>query len=95
MCHERATEAATPTRTPVRELAERTSNGTLVRLLWLQGTSELWVEVSEPELDVTSVIPAEPERALDAFYHPYASSGNRLRSRATPELSRRPRKTGG
>jgi hypothetical protein len=53
------------------------------------------VEVNEPELDVTSVIPAEPERALDAFYHPYASSGNRLRSRATPELSRRPRKTGG
>ena len=32
----------------------------------------LWVEIREPELDVTVVIPAEPERALEAFYHPYA-----------------------
>jgi len=36
-------------REPVRELAERTSNGTLTRLFWLQGTRELWVEVYEPE----------------------------------------------
>ena len=33
---------------------------------------ELWVEVYEPALDVTIVIPAEPERALEAFHHPYA-----------------------
>jgi hypothetical protein len=39
----------TATREPVRELAERTSNGTLTRLFWLQGTRELWVEVYEPE----------------------------------------------
>ena len=62
----------TPTRKRIRELAERTSNGTLMRLFWLQGTRELWVEVSEPEFDVTIVIPAEPERALEAFNHPYA-----------------------
>ena len=62
----------TPTRKRIRELAERTSNGTLMRLFWLQGTRELWVEVSEPEFDVTIVIPAEPERALEAFHHPYA-----------------------
>jgi hypothetical protein len=55
-----------------RELAERTTSGTTVRLYWLEGTRELWVEVSEPEFDVTIVIPAEPERALDAFRHPYA-----------------------
>ena len=65
-------EATTPTRKRIRELAERTSNGTLMRLLWLQGTRELWVEVYEPELDVTIVIPAEPDSALEAFHHPYA-----------------------
>jgi hypothetical protein len=62
----------TPTRKRTRELAERTSSGTLVRLFWRQGTRELWVEVWEPEFDVTIVIPAEPERALEAFHHPYA-----------------------
>ena len=65
-------DTMTPTRNRTRELAERTSNGTLIRLIWLQGTLELWVEVYEPELDVTIVIPAQPEQALDAFHHPYA-----------------------
>ena len=62
----------TATRDPIRELAERRSNGTLMRLLWLQGTRELWVEVYEPDFDVPIVIPAEPERALETFRHPYA-----------------------
>jgi hypothetical protein len=62
----------TPTRKRIRELAERTSNGTLMRLFWLQGTRELWVEVCDPELDAPIVIRAEPERALEAFHHPYA-----------------------
>jgi hypothetical protein len=43
-----------------------------MRPLWLHGTRELWVEIYEPEFDVTIVIPAEPERALDTFHHPYA-----------------------
>ena len=55
-----------------RELAARRSGATLVRLFWRQGTRELWVEVWEPEFDVTIVIPVEPERALEAFEHPYA-----------------------
>jgi hypothetical protein len=62
----------TRTREPIRELAERTSNGTLMRLFWLQGTRELWVEVYEPEFDMTIVIPTEPQRALETFHHPYA-----------------------
>ena len=62
----------TAIREPIRELAERRSNGTLMRLLWLQGTRDLWVEIYEPELDVPIVIPAEPERALETFRHPYA-----------------------
>ena len=62
----------TRTRPPIRELAERVAGGTLMRLLWRQGTRDLWVEVYEPELDVTIVIPAKPERALETFRHPYA-----------------------
>jgi hypothetical protein len=66
-CDLPAAGATTPTREHIRELAERTSNGTLRRLFWLQGTRELWVEICEPEFDITIVIPAEPERALEAF----------------------------
>jgi hypothetical protein len=70
-------EATDQTRKDIRELAERTSTGTLMRLLWLQGTRELWVEIHEPELDVPVVIAADPERALEAFYHPYAYAAAR------------------
>jgi hypothetical protein len=62
----------TSTRESIRELAERTSNGTMTRLYWLEGTRQVWVEVYDRELGETMVIPAEPERALEAFHHPYA-----------------------
>jgi hypothetical protein len=58
-----------------RELAERASNGTQVRLLWRQGTRQLWVEVREPDRDRAFAIPVQPERALDVFHHPYAYAG--------------------
>ena len=75
----------TPTRPRTRELAERASSGTLVRLFWRQGTRELWVEVWEPEFDVTIVIPAEPEHALEAFQHPFAyAAAHGVRPRAEP-----------
>ena len=57
---------------PVRELAERSSSGTCVRLLWLHGTTVLWVEVREQDTDQALAILVPPERALDAFHHPYA-----------------------
>jgi hypothetical protein len=60
-----------------RELAERSSNGTQVRLLWRQGTEQLWVEVREPD-DRLLAIPVQPEQALDAFHHPYAYAGSHL-----------------
>ncbi len=62
----------TPVRPRSRELAERASNGTRVRLLWRQGTRQQWVEVREPDSDRALAIPVQPERALDAFHHPYA-----------------------
>ena len=57
-----------------RELTERFSSGTRVRLLWLPGTTNLWVEVREPD-DRVLAIPVQPERALDAFHHPFAYAG--------------------
>ena len=77
--------ARSSTRRPIRELAERTSNGTRVRLLWRQGTRHLWVEVREPATDHSLAIPIPPERALDAFYHPYAYAGARTVPSARPE----------
>jgi hypothetical protein len=53
-----------------RELAERSSDRTQVQLFWRQGTTQLWVEVREPD-DRVLAIPVQPERALDAFHHPY------------------------
>ena len=75
---------ASSTRRPIRELAERTSNGTRVRLLWRQGTRHLWVEVREPDT-VVLAFTVQPERALDAFYHPYAYAGARTVPGARPE----------
>jgi len=66
---------ATSVRPRNRELAERSSNGTQVRLLWRQGTRQLWVEVREPD-DRVLAIPVHPEQALDAFHHPYAFAGS-------------------
>ncbi len=66
--------AATSARPRSRELAERSSNGAQVRLLWRQGTSRLWIEVREAD-DRLLAIPVRPELALDAFHHPYAYAG--------------------
>ena len=63
--------AISEARSSRRELAESRSNGEVVRLFWLHGTREVWVEVYDSELDLTIVIPAEPDRALDAFRDPY------------------------
>lgn len=74
--HGNAREQATPSvRRNTRELAERSSNGIRVRLLWRQGTKQLWVEVRERD-DRMFTVPVQPERALDAFHHPYAFAGS-------------------
>jgi hypothetical protein len=70
------TAEAMSSRPRSRELTERSSSGMRVRLLWLPGTRHLWVEVREPD-DRVLAIPVQPERALDAFHHPYAYAGAR------------------
>jgi hypothetical protein len=82
----------TSVRQSCRELAERWSSGTRVRLLWRQGTRHLWVEVREPDERMLA-IPVEPERALDAFHHPYAYTGSHglpLRAESIAPHERRP-----
>jgi hypothetical protein len=54
--------------TRIRVVAERDG----VALLWLEGARRAWVEVQEPEGEESLVAAVEPERALDAFYHPDA-----------------------
>ena len=63
----------TSVRARSRELAERLSSGTRVRLLWRQGSKRVWIEVQEPDRVLAILVP--PERALDAFHHPYAYAG--------------------
>jgi hypothetical protein len=76
----------------VRELAERTSSGTRVRLLWRGGTRQLWVELSQGAGDEALAILVPPERALDAFHHPYAyARAQRLESPAESRAGSRTR----
>jgi hypothetical protein len=65
------TKQSTTTRT---ELANRSSDGVEVTLLWAQtnGIDELVVSVSDIRAGAYFEIPAEPGRALDVYYHPFA-----------------------
>jgi len=67
------TEHSTITRT---ELAQRTSDGLEVTLVWVHGGADDRVVVSVSDIrDGSSFeIPAEPHLALDVYYHPFAYS---------------------
>lgn len=56
---------------PRRELAHRVSAGIEVTLYWsvAEGTT---VEVWHAATDEFIAFPVPPERALDAYYHPFA-----------------------
>jgi hypothetical protein len=55
-----------------RELAQRSSDGIEVVLLWHTLTDELTICVSDERTDTYFELAAEPEQALDVFEHPYA-----------------------
>ena len=55
-----------------RELAYRTNNGVEVVLFWHVPTNTLTVAVSDERTGAYFELPAEPDRALDIFEHPYA-----------------------
>ena len=55
-----------------RELAERDSDGIHVLLLWHPRKNTLSVSVEDARVGEQFDIAVAPDRALDAFYHPFA-----------------------
>ena len=61
-----------PVRPQTRELAARDSDGIHVLLLWDPRENELTVAVEDARDGDRFQLAVAPERALDAFYHPFA-----------------------
>jgi hypothetical protein len=61
-----------PATTRARELAARESNGIHVVLLWHPDESALTVLVEDGRLGDRFQLAVAPDRALDAFHHPFA-----------------------
>jgi hypothetical protein len=55
-----------------RELAARESDGLEVVLLWHPRENALTVSVEDARVGDRFELAVTPERALDAFYHPFA-----------------------
>jgi hypothetical protein len=64
--------AVRPTNTQTRELAARESDGIHVSLLWHPPENSLTVSVEDARLGDRFQLAVAPDRALDAFYHPFA-----------------------
>jgi hypothetical protein len=56
----------------IRELASRESNGLAVVLLWHTARGVVTVSVADSRTGDRFELAVENERALDAFYHPFA-----------------------
>lgn len=61
-----------PTLPTTRELAARESDGIHVLLLWNPSENAVTVSVEDARIGDRFQIAVAPERALDAFYHPFA-----------------------
>ena len=55
-----------------RELAAREGDGIQVTLLWRPADNALTVLVEDTRAERGFDLAVAPDRALDAFYHPYA-----------------------
>jgi len=60
------------TRSTVVELAARSSDGLEVALNWSRRSGRVWVEVLHLATGETFRIGADPAKALDVYYHPFA-----------------------
>jgi hypothetical protein len=58
--------------TAIRELDARESDGISVRLLWHPRENAVTVSVEDPRVGDCFQLAVTPERALDAFQHPFA-----------------------
>jgi hypothetical protein len=61
-----------PTAPQTRELAARDSDGIHVLLLWHPRENALTVSVEDVRVGDRFHLAIAPDRALDAFYHPFA-----------------------
>ena len=61
-----------PATTRPRELAARESDGIYVALLWHPGDDALTVSVEDVRVGDRFELAVAPDRALDAFNHPFA-----------------------
>jgi len=61
-----------PTAYQTRELAIRESDGLAVVLLWRPGDDAVTVTVTDERTGDRFQLSVEGDRALDAFYHPFA-----------------------
>jgi hypothetical protein len=61
-----------PATPQTRELAARESDGIHVLLLWHPDENALTVSVEDARVGDRFSLAVVPERALDAFYHPFA-----------------------
>jgi hypothetical protein len=61
-----------PATPETRELAARESDGVHVLLLWHPDENALTVSVEDARVGDRLQLPVAPDRALDAFYHPFA-----------------------
>jgi len=57
-----------------RELAARENDGISVRLLWHPRENAVTVSVEDARVGDCFEFAVAPERALDAFYHPFAQA---------------------
>jgi YD repeat-containing protein len=73
---EQMTEATT-TDELERELAYRSGDGIDVRLTWRKADNRLRVEVTDARAGHSFDLIADPARALDVYYHPYAYAASR------------------
>jgi hypothetical protein len=55
-----------------RELAARESDGISVRLLWHPRENAVTVSVEDARVGDRFQLAVAPDRALEAFYHPFA-----------------------
>ena len=62
----------TPATHQTRELAARDSGGIHVLLLWHPRENALTVSVEDARVGDRFQVDVAPDRALDAFYHPFA-----------------------
>jgi hypothetical protein len=62
----------TPATLQTRELAARDSDGIHVVLLWHPRENGLTVSVEDARVGDRFHLAVAPDRALDAFYHPFA-----------------------